>query len=217
MILHQLDNSADRRHYNAYVYENMSWKTHFHKCYELIYAIEDGSRVILNGSEQLLAKGELLLIYPYTVHQFYITKAWVGVFSEDYIQSYADKKEGIAYARFFCDDDVMTFLKNRLFYEGTPSHYTLKACLYMVCEQVLQKAEPSYTKVNPSIIERLTEFITDNLTKDITLETVAQNLGYEYHYVSKLFHDLFHMNILICQRKLQELLLNLKVTYQELR
>ena len=146
MILHQLDNSADRRHYNAYIYHSMSWRTHFHKCYELIYAMDDGVKMILNGSEQLLSKGELLLIYPYTVHQFDITKAWVGVFSEDYIQSFADKKEGIAYARFFCDDDVREFLEGRLFTEETPPHYTLKACLYMVCSQLSEKAQPFYKR-----------------------------------------------------------------------
>lgn len=156
--------------------------------------MEEGVKVVLNGSEQVLNSGELLLIYPYTVHQFDITKAWVGVFSEDYIQSYADKKEGIAYARFCCDGDVMSFLEKRLFFEGTPPHYSIKSCLYMICSQMLEKSEPSYTKINPTLIERLTEFITENLTKDISLETVAQNLGYEYHYVSKLFHELFHMN-----------------------
>ena len=156
--------------------------------------MDAGVKVTLNGCEQILEEGELLLIYPYTVHQFDITKAWVGVFSEDYIQSYSDKKDGIAYARFFCDGDVMAFLKNRLFFEGTPSYYTIKSCLYMVCEQLIEKAAPSYTKINPSLIEKLIEYITENITSDITLENVSQTLGYEYHYVSKLFHDLFHMN-----------------------
>lgn len=194
MIFHQLDNSADRRHYNAYIYHNMQWVNHFHKCYELIYAMDNNVIITLNGTKVILSEGELLLIYPYTVHQFDITKAWVGVFSEDYIQSFADKKRGIAYARFFCDDDVEAFLKSRLFISDMPSHYMLKSCLYMVCSQLLSNAEITDSKVNPTLIERLTEYITENLTKDITLETVSQTLGYEYHYVSKLFHDLFHMN-----------------------
>lgn len=194
MILHQLDNSAERRHYNAYIYENWQWVNHFHKCYELIYAMDDGVRITLNGTSETLKKGELLLIYPYTVHQFDITKAWVGVFSEDYIQSFADKKEGIAYAKFSCDSEVERFLAKQLFTLETPPHYMLKSCLYMVCAQLMQNAKLSGAKVNPSLIERLTEYITENLTTDITLESVAQTLGYEYHYVSKLFHDLFHMN-----------------------
>ena len=194
MIVHQIDNSADRRHYNAYVYNNLHWISHFHKCYELIYAMDSNVRVVLNGIEQILDKGELLLIYPYTVHQFDITKAWVGVFSADYIQSYADKKEGISYVRFCCEASVEEFLSKQLFTENVPSHYMLKSCLYMVCDQLSKASKPSYTKVNPSLIERLTEYITRNLTEDITLEDVSQTLGYEYHYVSRLFHDLFHMN-----------------------
>jgi len=194
MIFHQLDNSADRRHYNAYIYENWHWTNHFHKCYELIYAMHDNVCVTLNGTRETLSKGEFLLIYPYTVHQFDITKAWVGVFSEDYVQSFADKKQGIAYARFFCDADVEEFLKRRLLNTDTPTHYMLKSCLYMVCSELIGNATVYDSKVNPSLIERLTEYITENLTKDVTLETVAQTLGYEYHYVSKLFHELFHMN-----------------------
>ena len=49
MILHQLDNSVERRHYNAYIYNNRRWVNHFHKCYELIYAMDDNVKITLNG------------------------------------------------------------------------------------------------------------------------------------------------------------------------
>lgn len=91
MILHQVSNSRGNYNYNAYIYRNASWTPHFHGNYELIYVFEGTANISVNGIADVLCQGELILLPPYTVHSLDITdgKTWVGVFSEDFIASFA--------------------------------------------------------------------------------------------------------------------------------
>ena len=194
MILHQLENSLSHRSYNAFISSNIALQAHFHNSYELIYALEDGVRLMISGKEEVIHKNELVLVFPCIIHTLDMTKAWVGVFSSDYIAAFDEKKLGIAYAKFKSDRDVSEFLDNNLFYEGVPKHYMLKACLYLVCQMCKDNAEYTYSLSNPSFIQRVTEYISNNISSEMNMEKLAAYLGYEYHYTSKLFHDCFNMN-----------------------
>ena len=94
MILHGAVDPQENYCYESGVYTNIDWHKHLHACYELIYTVEGYTKVTFDSSDEFLAEGELLLIPPYTVHSFSVdasSKAWIGVFSEDFILSFAKK------------------------------------------------------------------------------------------------------------------------------
>lgn len=70
MIIHQVTNSYGNYNYNAFIYTNQSWYTHFHKNYELIYIISGETFVFLNSEQIVMRQGDVLLISPYTIHSF---------------------------------------------------------------------------------------------------------------------------------------------------
>lgn len=195
MIEHQLHNSYDT--YNAFLYRDFEYQAHFHKNYELIYVIEGEMTVYRDNQMINLQKGEMILLSPFTIHSFLVDAAslvWIGVFSENYILSFAKKNNRLQYSKYSCDKTVEEFLKKHLFYQGTPDIYMGKACLYMVCSECVKNALVEASNPEFDFKQQVIDFIYANLFDDITLKKVSQALGYEYHYFSSLFHESFSMN-----------------------
>ena len=209
MIVHQVTNSYGNYNYNAFVYNDISWYTHFHANYELIYTIEGSTRVIINGETHFLDAGELIFISPYTTHNFSSdadTKTWIGVFSEEFVSSFSRKNRHKRFSKFRCDEGIEKILKERLFYEGEPDRYMLIGCLYLVCNECVKNAQTVDSDRNDEFVHRIIDYISQNLANDITLQGAADFLGYEYHYFSSLFNKCFSMNFksFLCMVRYEE-------------
>ncbi len=193
MILHQVTNSRGNYNYNAFIYNNIYWVPHFHGNFELIYVYEGNVNISLNGVAEVLHKGELILIPPYTVHSLDVKcgKTWVGVFSEDYIYSYCKKYKYVKYSKFKCGDDVEKILQNHLFYEGVPDRFMRISCLYMVCNECIKNATLCDSEQNNTFVHRVVTYVCDNLSGDVELKDIADFMNYEYHYFSSLFNQYF--------------------------
>ncbi len=197
MILHGVDGFRDNYSYGSSIYRDYDSGIHFHDCYELIYTLEGYTKVTVEKTEEFLSTGEFLLVSPYTAHGFSCdsaSKCWIGVFSEDFISSFADKYRDSEFTKFTCDPQIEKMLIKYLLCDGIPDHYMLTSCLYMVCNECEKNADQRESKQNSKFKSSVIEYITENLCNDITLNDVSKALGYEYHYISALFHECFCMN-----------------------
>jgi AraC-like DNA-binding protein len=196
MIVHQEGNSRGNYHYNAYIYHNVFWDTHFHGSYELVFVFQGVAELTVNGTQHLLTAGELMLLPPYTVHSLKIQngETWVGVFSEDFIASAAQKFGNVLYSKFRCDPDTEAILKTYLFHEGQPERLLCIGCLYMACSQCAKNAVSLSTEQNLSFIYAVVNYVSEHLAHNLSLKDVADSMNYEYHYFSSLFHQYFGMN-----------------------
>ncbi len=198
-MIHQVTNSKANYNYNAYIYEDTEFKLHFHKNFELIYSV-DGSHVIqIQHKKYVIDEGELLLIPPNTIHSFKVSKIgkiYVGVFSYEYVASFAKTNSNKLYSKFKCTDYIEAYLKKVLFHQAIPERYILKSALYAVCSECRNNAtvisEKSGADIN--IINTILDYISENYTTNITMRALATDLGYEYHYFSNLFHKYFLIN-----------------------
>ena len=196
MIRHQIGNSKGNYHYNAYVYDHTAWPPHFHGSYELIYGMEGSVSISVNGVPETLNRGELLLLCPYTVHSLTVDggKVWVGVFSEDFVSSYSQKFRYSQYEKFRCAPDSEDFLKNRLFFQGQPERFLCISCLYLVCSECQKHALLHTAGQNTPFIHKVITYVSENISKDISLKDIAASMNYEYHYFSTLFNQSFSVN-----------------------
>jgi len=197
MIIHQQGNSMGNFNYNAYIYNDTVWDSHFHGNYELVYTIEGITKLTVNEKAYEISEGTFFLISPYSIHSLVIdkdTKTWVGVFSKDFVSDFAKANKYIRYLQFKCEQKIESFLKQYLLFEGTPERYICIACLNAVCNECLKNALSDNSNADNAFIERVIQYISDNLTQDITLRSIAEELGYEYHYFSSLFHSCFSIN-----------------------
>ena len=134
MIQHQPTNSRGNYNYNAFVYTETRYHSHFHANYELIHVLEGEVPCQVGGKDLTLAAGQTLLISPYTVHAFFVTngaRAWVGVFSEDHIPAFAAAHGGTQFAPFVLSS-CEALLRVHLFIEEKPELYRRIALLYTV-------------------------------------------------------------------------------------
>ncbi len=197
MILHQPWNSRKNYTYNAFVYRETSYTSHFHSNYELIYVLSGGMSLTVNGKAFLLAADEAILLSPFAVHSFVLTgsaTAWVGVFSDDFISAFAGKHGRVQYSKFRLSPENESLLKERLFYQGQPDRYLCMAFLYMACNDCIRSAKPLNAETDREFISLVTAYISEHLNEDIQMKELAAHLNYEYHYFSSLFHKCFFMD-----------------------
>lgn len=196
MFWHQTINTCGNYSYNAFIYEDLSLEPHFHGNYELICVLEGSASVSVNGLPQLLYRGEWLLISPYAVHalQLQASKVWVGVFSEDFISSFAGKNRYLHFGKFRCAPTVDSFLREHLLHTGQIPRYLHIACLYMVCSECVTGAPVLGSRQDQKFMHSVIAYITDHLDQNLSLQSVSDTLNYEYHYFSTLFHRCFGMH-----------------------
>ena len=142
--------------------------------------------------EILLKQGQYLLIPPYAIHSFAMDdgcKLWVCVFSADHIGGHTSSD---LHTPFVCDGDIQEFLNHHLIYSPAPERLMAQSCLYMVCHQCEKSAV--LCSLDFDRIVQISRVISDNLARDLTMAETAKLLGFEYHYFSRLFHQLFSMN-----------------------
>lgn len=199
MIFHQPFNSLSNYNYNVAFYTDKSWDFHFHKNLELIYVLKGAVNCTVNNVPYCLTSGDFGLCLPCEIHRYVPerdTLYWVLVFSEDFVRSfskYISGKIGDGFC-FRCAIEDENYIKQHLIDNKAPTFFTLKSCLYAICEQYIK---------NVNLIERncrelenmsiIADYIFENHKKNISLKSLSKRLGYDYNYMSRYFRNVFNM------------------------
>lgn len=199
MIVHQQHNSLGNHNYNAFFYKDCEWFYHFHKNYEITYVLSGQVEMTLNGIKTLLSAGDFVLIFPNEFHAYRTPKAsevWIGVFSADFVGEFAKitTNKRARNSVFSCEPEIQAFLEKYLIIADTPDTFILKSALYAVCREFLNHTELFDAANEKNFIYDIITYVSANFQNTISLETVAKEFGYEYHYLSRQFHNHFHMN-----------------------
>lgn len=192
MLLHQRNNSKGNYNYNAYQYFNSHWAPHFHKNFELIYVHSGRLNLSLNGKFFCMEAGDYALILSNQIHSLYPAEPssyWIAVFSEQYVPFFAKSAKNLQGNPIFrCSEEIHGMvLANLILQEG--SLMMKKACFYAVCDQFMAQAELCERQGRADeLIGRILDYIAENYRQPISLSTVAEIFGYEYHYLSRMLN-----------------------------
>lgn len=197
MIFYQEHNSVGNYNYNIYTYTNCGYAMHFHKNLEFLYVMEGKISVEINGISGKMSEGEFAVVLPNQLHSFDVpadSKAWVGVFSEDFIKEFVKittKKEGVNLS-FRCNAAELDYLKASLLSGGEKDTLSLKASLYTICQRYIKEIPLRLAQGKScDAAHRIIEYIEIHFRENISLKDLANELGYEYHYLSRLFKNTF--------------------------
>jgi len=199
MLFHQPQNSKGNYSYNANIFDDVEFLPHFHRNFELIYVVSGQVQCTAGEKTAILPAGMFAMILSNEIHSLKTvgrSRCWVGVFSGDFVNSFAKKTQGKSSSDFvfLCEKSITDFLKVHLIHEQQPSVYLLKSCLYAVCNEYEKKIQ-LYTRTDKSgvLMQTIVDYISENYKNPISLYRMAENLGYNYHYLSKSFHRIFSM------------------------
>lgn len=200
MIFHQTFNSRANHNFNITFYSDTIWENHFHKNLELIYIIEGNLNCTLNNVTYKMTAGDFGLCLPYDIHSYVPEKGceyWILVFSGDFVHSFSKEivgKVGDGFV-FRLKKPVETYVKAQLIYNNAHTEYTLKSCLYAICEAYLSAVPliPKDTE-KAEIIVRIADYVFEKHTTRISLKDIATAFGYDYNYMSRHFKNIFNMS-----------------------
>jgi len=198
MIFHQLENSQSGSHYNTR-FHRVAFEPHFHKSAEILYVLEGSVNCTVGNRNRMLSAGEFGLCLPYEIHSYSPQGDclyWVLVFSEDHAHTFIrdmQNRTGETFA-FTCSETVQKLLAEKLMNADPPAPYAVKACIYALCSEYLASVRLIRQDKKTARIHEMIDYIQQNYRKNITLADAAAFLGYDYHYVSRYFKQLFNMS-----------------------
>ena len=154
--------------------------------------------------------GECTLVLSNQIHSIKSQEGslvWIAVFSEDFVPEFAAhvrQKQGTKIS-FFPDEETIPVLEQVML--GNPGDLLLKSVLYLVCDQYLKKVPMEPKKVGSErLICEILDYVTAHYRENISLHTVAEHFGYEYHYLSRLLNQSYNI-------RFKDFLNQLRVSY----
>ncbi len=199
-IFHQPHNSMGNHAYNVFVYDDVDYSLHFHKNYEVIYVLEGEITCCINNKTQNVVQGEFALCLSNEIHSVKTnghSKVWIGVFSEDFIREFKKfqkGKTGIDF-KFRCERSVHEYLMRHLVQLQLRDVFMIKSCLYALCGEYLRQIPmKEIDDKQAAMMSDVITFVEDNYKKAVSLKALADSLGYEYCYFSKMFNRIFSMS-----------------------
>lgn len=200
MPIYQKSNSNKPYNVNAFFYRGQDWLPHFHSDFETVRVYEGELEVTIDGKIGTMRAGDWAILLPNRIHSYRSTPGttyWCCVFSPDYVQNFALKTRGKKAKNpiFRIDRDLDRYLCRELAGKFPESVEKLSPLFGILCYECAKNTEfeDARSREGDAFFEML-DYVLKNHGENATLDEMAEHLGYEKHYASRLFHRLFSSN-----------------------
>jgi AraC-like DNA-binding protein len=199
MGVYQKHNSLSRRTYNSIIYDDFKFHSNFHKNIEFVYVMDGELQITVETTTETMKKGQMAIILPMCVHSFSTadtSKVWVGVFSNDYISEFASFISGKTSKKLSFKVKDTTYVERFIEHLDELNDFSVKGFLYTVCGEFINRCSLFESDVKKGgIFHTAMEYISKNYLNDITLSSMAAELNYEEHYLSRVLHEHTGVNL----------------------
>lgn len=173
-------------------YEN---PPHFHKNTELLYITDGEYTCTINGETYTVTQNEICFISPLKIHSANAKegcKGYLVMSSDKLLSDFSSIFKNSAFPVVLGDKE---FNKQRIlpFIESIKPPYTPfieKGVVNYVFGLLLSRydLEPCTSDKNSDAVVKIVQYIDDHYAEKLTLEGVAEKLGYSKFYFSRLFN-----------------------------
>ena len=177
--------------------EDFSYPAHLHGCMEVSFCVAGSVEVTLEGCSYPVAAGMGILIPPNAAHSYHTESAsayYTILFSRDLLPELAAMflSKRPAHYVFALDDALQGQLQQ--FYGSERGLFAGKSLLYAMADRFL-KDNPftEAEKTDDDLTHGILTYIQANLRSEISLQDVADHLGYSYFYISKRIRQVFRV------------------------
>lgn len=194
MIYYEYDKFGNDKAITIREYPDLHYPyLHFHRNYELLCLYNGALEIKLDNQTVSLQKGEFILIHPNQIHAVYsLGEACtrVCIFSPNVVNEFYLKTLNLLPEKIITrlSSSVSAFLKENL--KTDSSYFLNKSCLYAVCSEIIRQTAylPQQRSKNSTLIHQIISYVSQNFKNNITLKSIAENLGYNYQYFSNYLH-----------------------------
>lgn len=185
---------------------------HWHEYYELLYIKRGEALEIVNGAEERMQEGDIVLIMPGAQHStialsedgcailvlvFYLPGMNFDsllALESDYVLPFLNSGPGV-YSHIGRDDAGIMYIAHQIEQEfrlQRPGHQVmLRGLLYQLLGHLIREGKFAERRELPGghleVVRSVCRYIEDNYGGDLRLKTVADRFGYSPEYFSRLF------------------------------
>lgn len=171
--------------------KDFNYRTHLHRCFEIIIILSGEMEVTIDEKTYLLKKNNAVLIFPNQLHSLSSKKSEhiLCIFSPDLVKAYSNKTFSLLPDSniFHPNIYLINSLKNINNHSGICEK---KGLFYSFCAEFDKNAiynEKKYFK--DKLLYKMFAFVEDNFSYECTLEKLANQIGYNYSYLSRFFKN----------------------------
>ena len=182
-----------RQNYStALQYQNMRTLLHCQTSMEILFVSGGIVSAVRQQQHFRLSAGQCIWIQPYEVHAYDTVEpnsASVFIFSPDWMPDFAHHME-----HSLLNNPVVSFSDADLHILADPQadRFRKKSVLYALASSLLAGGVVSRDEVrDQDQMVRMMLFIQNHYLEPITMDDLAKDLGYSYHYTSHLFRSCF--------------------------
>ena len=208
------------RHPVCWESDNPNCYPHFHKSIELVYVVHGRVLVSMNGRDDAVGAGQLLIIPGYTIHSLRMmdqTKTWVCTIPQDVIAAYKQVLTKYTFSRFIVDfsdsageagsggdgggldagRDLLTYFeKIRQCLErkdtiGGQAFLTGYAYLILGCVIEAAGLEPVKNNKMAAFPQEVLSYLDEHYLDNCDLEEISSHFGYSKSRFSHIFNEIF--------------------------
>ena len=173
---------------------DFSYPAHLHSCMEVAFCVGGQVRITADGRDCDLTAGQAMVIPPNTIHSYHSgtsSACYVILFSRsllaDFSAMFSHRKP--RYYVFAMDEGLQRQLEE--FYLSGQTQFGGKSLLYRAAECFLRGNEFYEAESSDDLTANIASYLQDNLSREITLQELADHLGYSYFYISKRIRQVF--------------------------
>ncbi len=211
--------------YVLYIGDSRDYELHCHPDLEISYCLQGAYTIVVNDKRFCLKAGDLVIINAMEIHEFFQDPAYTakrltikvgpGFLGEHFSFATRLHFDAALYhlngddPRYDDDISLLRFLDSTVLLHPHRSGFSelaLRGNLYLICSILFQKLQKTHGTSTAGVstqdilrIEMSLNFIYDNYSKPITLDTVCTFCGYSKSHFCRMFKaivgDTFH-NIL---------------------
>ena len=189
--------------FHVHFENNFNFPSHIHRNYELIVMLDGELIITVNDIEYTIRTNEALIVFPYQRHSYRSKgehRTLVFIFSSGVVPFFHRQVEQLCpICPIFSlqHNSVMRMIETvnrsnyKAFEEEALDLYMRKGLLYAILSSFIGQCELEHrtTSANTTLLERILILIDSMPIDQISLQLVAEQLNYEYSYISKCFRQ----------------------------
>ena len=209
LISHQIENTGAFEFCTDVLQSDaeQEFSPHFHKNFEILLVVKGECRCEIGSEDVLLREGEAAFIVPFQIHAFCVlpgAEVRRVTLHDHLIWSLASalekKKPKVAaftpsplVGRFFLQQIEALFGTETTQIRRITANQRMmvKGCLYIIGNEFLNQAELVPLHSADTVMIDVMQYISEHFKSNITLQHIAKETGYSYHYLSRTFNKIF--------------------------
>ena len=177
---------------------------HFHRCIEIIYVTKGKMRCEVDGETFFAEKDDIVFAHRCAVHELYPTPFYddyVLIIKAEYTGDFASLLEKETLPPLMNDKsfnrNILSDCFEKMYTSNTSSFLVAKGYVNVLMGMLLSHYEkrPINAAPNLSTIVAVLNYIDDHFTEPLTLDSLAQQFGYNKYYFSHLFNSYIGENL----------------------